>query len=52
MELDWLLLKPENLPDPGARQPIVSATECKVYEPVLGVNPERCIELMNPRWNI
>ena len=52
MEPDWLLLKPKNLPDPGASQPIVSATKCKVNEPVVGVNLERCVELMNPRWNI
>ena len=52
MESDWLLLKPENLPGPGAHQPIVSATECKVNKPVVGVNLERCIELTNPRWNI
>ena len=31
---------------------IVSTTECKVNKPVVEVNPERCIELMNPRWNI
>ena len=52
MEPDWLLLKPENLPDPGAHQLIVSATECKVNKVMVRVNKERSIELPNPRWNI
>ena len=52
MDPDWLLLKHKYLPDPSARQPVVSASECKVYEPMLGVNLERGIELSNPRWNI
>ena len=46
---DWLLLKPENVPDPGASQPIVSATKSKVNISMLRVNPECSIELSNPR---
>ena len=52
MELNGLLLKPEYLSDPSARQPVISAIECKVYKSMLRVNPERSIELMDPRWNI
>ena len=52
MKPDGLLLKPEYLSNPSTRQPVISATECKVYESVLWVNPERSIELTDPRWNI
>ena len=52
MKSDGLLLKPEYLPDPSARHPVISASECKVNIVMLRVNPERSIELMNPRWNI
>ena len=52
MKLDGLLLKPEYLSDPSARQLVISASECKVYKSVLWVNPECSIELTDLRWNI
>ena len=52
MKSDRLLLKSEYLPSPSAYQPIVSASECKVYEVMVRVNKERSIELTNPRCNI
>ena len=52
MKSDRLLLKPEYLPGPSARQPVISVSECKVNKVVVRVNKERSIELTNPRWNI
>ena len=52
MKSDRLLLKSEYLSGPSAHQPIVSASECKVYEVMVRVNKERSIELTNLRWNI
>ena len=45
---DGLLLKPENLPNPETHQPIISASECKVYKSVLRVNLKCSLELMDP----
>ena len=52
MKSDRLLLKAEYLPDPSARQPVISVSESKVNKVVMWVNPESSIELTNPRWNI
>ena len=52
MQSDRLLLKPEYLLDPSARQLVISASECEVNKVMVWVNKERSIELMNPRWNI
>ena len=52
MKSDRLLLKPEYRPDPSARQPVISASECKVNKVMVLVNLERSIEMTNPRWNI
>ena len=49
MKSDRLLLKPEYLPDPSARQLVISASECKVNKVMVRVDKERSIELMNPR---
>ena len=49
MKSDRLLLKSEYVSGSSARHPIVSASECKVYEVMMRVNIERSIELTNPR---
>ena len=52
MKSNRLLLKSEYLSGSSARNPIISASECKVYEVMMQVNIERSIELTDPRWNI
>ena len=49
MKMDGLLLKPKYLSDPRAHQPVISASESKVNESVLRVNPKCSIELMDPK---
>ena len=52
MKSDRLLLKSKYLLGPSTRQPVISASECKVYEVMVRINKERSIELMNSIWNI
>jgi hypothetical protein len=52
IDLNRRLWKPQYLFGPRGLEPIVIASKSKVYKPVLGVNPQRGIELSNSLWNI